>query len=117
MSDFQIKFHQDLTLEAWSRQNIFEIMGNIGSETSRAIKWKEKGREKMWQAAFDRSLELFDLSKEIKTLPSSQKAELNRAREVWCDFIFGDNQYNSTAESLQKYFDDFAVAARNIASI
>jgi hypothetical protein len=89
-------------------------MGNIGSEVSRTIKWKVKGKQKMWEAAFDRSLELFDLSKEITTLPSSQKKELHRSREVWCDFIVGDNVYNSTAENIQKYFDQFALAANNI---
>jgi len=29
------------------------------------------------------------------------------------DFIAGDNEYRSTAESLDRYFLPFAVAARN----
>lgn len=113
MSNFPIKFHKDLTFESWAAQNIFQMMGNIGSEISRAIKWKQKGRQEIWQAAFDRSLELFDLTKEVNTIPSSQKSEIHRSREVWCDFMVGDNEYKSTAESIQKYFDEFAIAARN----
>ena len=38
--------------------------------------------------------------------------EIARAREVVADFFAGSNEYRSTAESLQKYFDAFAIAAR-----
>jgi len=37
--------------------------------------------------------------------------ELARAREVLADFLAGSNEYRSTAESLQRYFDAFASAA------
>jgi len=29
-----------------------------------------------------------------------------------CDFLVGDNEYGSTAESLDRYFLPFAIAAR-----
>jgi hypothetical protein len=32
-------------------------------------------------------------------------------REVLLDFLIGPNQYRSTAASLQRYFDAFAMAA------
>jgi hypothetical protein len=35
-----------------------------------------------------------------------------RAREVVCDFLVGDNDYESTGESLNAYFFAFAMAAR-----
>ncbi len=38
--------------------------------------------------------------------------EISRAREVVADFFAGPYQYGSTAASLQKYFDAYAVAAR-----
>lgn len=38
--------------------------------------------------------------------------EIARAREVVCDFLVGDNEYGSTAESLDAYFLPFAMAAR-----
>ena len=53
--------------------------------------------------AFIRSLELFDLSKKSKfTYP--QYKELLRMREIWVDFFKYDNRYNSTEESINKYF-------------
>lgn len=39
--------------------------------------------------------------------------EIVRAREVTCDFLVGNNEYQSTGESLEKYFMTFALAARN----
>jgi hypothetical protein len=38
--------------------------------------------------------------------------EIARAREVVVDWFVGSNQYGSTAESLQKSFDAYAVMAR-----
>jgi hypothetical protein len=38
--------------------------------------------------------------------------EIARAREVVVDFFAGSNEYGSTAASLQRYFDQFALAAR-----
>jgi hypothetical protein len=42
--------------------------------------------------------------------------EIARAREVVVDYLAGSNQYGSTAPSLLKYFDAFALAARREAS-
>src|SRR5450759_1328306 len=38
--------------------------------------------------------------------------EIARAREIVCDFLVGDNEYGSTAESFDRYFLHFAMAAR-----
>jgi len=38
--------------------------------------------------------------------------EITRAREVLLDFVFGENQYMSTDESLKQYYIPFAIAAR-----
>lgn len=105
-----IVYHQALTYKDWDSQSIFAMLGNIGSEVSRTIKWQQKGKPEVWEAAFARSLELFDLARTSSSLTSTQRGELARAREVWCDFAWGDNNYNSTAESLLKYFDQFASA-------
>jgi hypothetical protein len=62
-----------------------------------------------------RCLELFDL-----TLADDRwrhrRREIARAREIVCDFLVGDNDARSTAESLDAYFLPFAVAARHQAS-
>ena len=55
-------------------------------------------------------------------LQADQEAELlaegssQRDREVVVDFFAGPNEYGSTAESLMKYFDAYALAARRASS-
>ncbi len=41
-----------------------------------------------------------------------RRKEIARAGEVVCDFLVGDNEYRSTAASLDAYFLPYAVAAR-----
>jgi hypothetical protein len=109
-----ITLHKNLTYEDWDRQDIFAMMGNIGSEVNRTVKWKSKNKEKMWRAAFERSLELFDISKTSPALTESQRHEIGRAREAWCDYVVGDNIYSSNSIELQKYFDQFAIARSRV---
>jgi hypothetical protein len=62
-----------------------------------------------------RALELLDLTLADPRLRQSRPRlrEIARTREVVADFFAGPNQYGSTASSLQKYFDAYAIAARN----
>lgn len=91
----------------WSKKSFLEQMANIGSEVYRAISWKEKNREYS-EMAFIRSLELFDLTKESR-LTYPQYKELLRMREIWVDFFKYDNEYNSTQDSINKYFMYIAI--------
>lgn len=96
----------------WNKKSFLEQMSNIGSEVYRAISWKEKN-SKYSEMAFIRSLELFDLTKDSKlTLP--QYKELLRMREIWVDYFKYDNQYNSTEESINKYFMYLTIAFKNL---
>ena len=103
-------FHIDLE-ERWQEMTIFEQMANIGAEVGRSINWKKKGVEKMWKNAFYRSLELMDFTIADKKHFNSLK-ELCRMREVWADYIVGDNVYHSTDTQWEKYFYYFNLAAR-----
>jgi hypothetical protein len=110
MSDVQ---HRDLAAGRWHALSLGEQLGNIGSEISRAIRWSGRN-EALARGAFERALELFDLTLDD---PRHRRAparlrELARAREVVVDFFDGSNQYGSTPASLQKYFDAYALAAR-----
>jgi hypothetical protein len=100
--------HSSLASGRWFELSLFEQLGNIGSEVGRTFKTTDPEHR---QAAAYRALELFDL-----TLADSRwrgrGSELARSREVFCDFVFGDNQYNSDAVSLEKYFMQFAIVAR-----
>ncbi|HWB15303.1 MAG TPA: hypothetical protein VG538_02765 [Vicinamibacterales bacterium] len=105
--------HRDLADGRWTTLSLAEQLGNIGSEVSRAIAWKPKNAGMSERAAY-RALELFDLTLTDPRLLASpaRLREIARAREVTADFLVGPNQYRSTAVSLQKYFDAYALAAR-----
>jgi len=100
--------------ERWYKFNASEQMANIGSELYRAFSWQKKGDAEAQNLALDRTLELLDLTltdpKWSKT--KGRLKEIGRARELISDLFFGQNKYNETAESLMKYFDEFALAAR-----
>lgn len=102
--------HSTLADGRWQQLSLPEQLGNIGSEFCRTVRWQGKSVESFRQA-FDRMLELLDLTIAGLRRVSSRR-ELTRVREVLCDFFVGDNVYQSDAPSLQKYFDQFAMAAR-----
>ena len=106
-----VKYHKELAVSRWFQLSLAEQLGNIGSEVSRAGRWQNKD-EKLFWGAVERALELFDL-----TLGDSRwrgrLREIARAREVFCDAVYGGKLYKSSFENLQKYFDHFAIASRN----
>jgi hypothetical protein len=89
-----------------------EQLGNIGTEVARAARAKEAGNEARAWKAFERALELFDLTIADERWRGPKRLEICRAREVVCDFIAGDNEHRFSAESLDRYFLPFAYAAR-----
>ena len=97
----------------WWNLSVAEQFGNVGSEISRAIRWSTKNPE-LGRAALYRGLELFDLMLDDPRhrLVPARLREIARAREVVVDYLAGENVYGSTGPSLQKYFDQFAFAAR-----
>lgn len=108
-----IKFiHSELAAGGWSKYSLEEQLGNVGSDVDRAIRWKEKGNQEYFQKAFDRAIELMDLTIMDKRWKKRLR-ELCRARDVVCDYLVGNNEYGSTAASLSKYFYHYALAARH----
>lgn len=105
------ELHAGLAAGRWRELTLLEQLGNVGSEVGRASRAKALGNEGRFAAALDRALELFDLTLADERWAFRRK-EIARAREIVCDFLVGDNQYKSTAESLDTYFMEFAVAAR-----
>jgi hypothetical protein len=61
--------------------------------------------------AFERALELLDLTS-TAALSRAALREVRRVREALVDWYSGENVYGSTDEAWQKYFFEFAVAAR-----
>jgi hypothetical protein len=105
-------FHREAAAGAWYELSLMEQMGNIGTEVGRAASAKEGGNDERAWNALVRALELFDLTIADERWRGPKVREICRAREVFCDFVAGGNQYKSTAESLDRYFLPFAVAAR-----
>jgi len=102
--------HENLAAGGWEKLSLFEQMGNIGGEVSRAKNWQGRD-EKLFNGAVERALELFDLSLADLRWRGRLK-ELARAREVFCDAVAGGGEYGSSLVDLDRYFLHFAVAAR-----
>jgi hypothetical protein len=96
--------HQGLAAGRWQTLTLAEQLGNVGSEVGRAISARERNDTLRFEGAFDRALELFDLTLADQRWNGDRLWEFARAREVACDFLVGDNDYGSTAESLDGYF-------------
>ena len=105
--------HRDLAAGRWWELTLAEQLGHVGSEVSRAVRWTARNPE-VSRGAFYRALELLDLTlaDPRHRRSSARLREIARAREVVADFFAGSNQYASTAASLQRYFDAYAMAAR-----
>ena len=109
MTDIQ---HRDLAAGRWFQLSLAEQLGNVGSEVSRALKWRERDPG-IARRAFERALELMDLTltdpRHLRSV--ARLREIARTREVLADFFAGSNEYRSDGPSLQRYFDAYAVAA------
>ena len=108
--------HREVAAGRWWSLTLAEQLGHVGSEVSRALKWRSRNPQ-IADGAVARALELIDLTLDDPRHRSSlaRLRELCRAREVLVDFLAGSNQYGSTEVTLQKYFDAFAVAASRTA--
>jgi hypothetical protein len=103
--------HKNLAGGRWQTLTFFEQMANVGSEVERTIKWKNKGNVEYSRMAFERALELLDLTIDGEKRQSRLK-ELARVRETLADYFAFENSYNSTDKSWQNYFYSFNFAAR-----
>ncbi|HSV30988.1 MAG TPA: hypothetical protein VLH40_03065 [Atribacteraceae bacterium] len=104
-------FHKELAGGRWRTFPFIEQMANVGSEIERAMAWRKRGSVADSAAAFERGLELLDLTIQD---PGNRKRlrELCRLREALADYFVGENTYRSTDELWRNYFYSFAYAAR-----
>ncbi len=103
--------HKSLAAGRWNELPFLDQIANIGSEVERALNWKAKYNEDYSQKAFERALELVDLTLGSITGRARLK-ELSRLREALVDFFAGQNEFLSTELSWRKYFLFFAYATR-----
>ncbi|MBD3370385.1 hypothetical protein GF402_08510 [Candidatus Fermentibacteria bacterium] len=104
--------HSEAAAGRWWHLSLCEQLGNVGSEVSRALRWKSRNR-RIAKGAIERALELLDLTLADPRYRNSvaRLREIARTREVVVDFLLGSNEYGSTADSLRRYFDAYALAA------
>ncbi len=102
--------HDQLASGRWYSLSLVEQLANVGSDVARAARWYGKDQQRCEQA-FDRSIELLDLTIADKRWKGRLK-ELTRARKLLCDAMSGGNTYGSDLASLDRYFFHFAMAAR-----
>ncbi len=103
--------HKELASGRWRKMTFCEQMANIGSEVSRAFKWRQKGNDDFSKKAINRAFELLELTIEPIRKYSRLK-ELLRVKEGLVDFFYCSNEYLSSEDQWRKYFDQFNYAAR-----
>lgn len=113
MSSKSNYIHQGLADGKWFTFSLADQMGNIGSEVDRYVKWSKVNDEEQSSKAFDRALELMDLTmQDPKHRMNRRSKEIGRLREVFCDSVYGGSEYNTPLKYFQDYFLDFAIVAR-----
>jgi hypothetical protein len=103
--------HKDLAAGRWSQLSLIEQMANIGSEVERALNWQIRKNADYAQKAFERALELIDLTLDSDRNYAHLK-EIARMREAIVDYFSGVNQFKSSEGSWRNYFSPFTYASR-----
>lgn len=104
--------HKDLAKGRWYKLSLAQQLANIGSEVSRAMRWKEKDDNLFW-GAVERTLELFYLTIADPRWRNRLK-EFTRLREIFCDAVLDGKEYGSTLQALEQYFFHFAIYSQKI---
>jgi len=114
MDSITATIHQGLTLEKWASYELDGMLGNIGSETYRAIQAQKNGYHDKFLAALSRALELVDLTS-LAVLASNRPyraREIGVLREIIADAYVGGGEYPGGLEYADKYCMDFANRAQ-----
>jgi predicted secreted Zn-dependent protease len=91
----------------WASLTLFEQLGNIGSEVGRTFRAKKLGKD--FVPAMTRALDLFDATiSHWQAVNPNRLREIVRAREQFLAAL-----YVKDDETLEKWFMQFALAARN----
>jgi hypothetical protein len=104
--------HGNDIIETWQKMPIEAQLGNIGSEFERALRWKEKRQQPMFEKAAARMFELFDLTLADKRWQNHRLHELTKARDVAYAELYDQKELSGNPEGLKKYFLQFATFAR-----
>lgn len=98
--------HKQLAAGRWFQLTLIEQMANAGCDVARTIEWKKRGDLESSGQAFERALELIDLTI-ADPKNKGRLREVVRVREALVDHFVYNNEYATTEESWQNYFYDF----------
>jgi len=101
--------HRELGQGRWEKLSLVEQMANIGSEVERAINWKNKNDKEYSRMAFERALELIDLTMADEK-NRHRLIEISRVRESLADYFIGGNIYSFSDQFWKDYFFNFGFA-------
>ena len=79
---------------------------NIGSEVNRAIKWKNTANYQRQLNFAIKAIELIGLTK-LDPKNVHRFDELNFYQKELLDYLFGENMYGNTDESIMKIYDQW----------
>lgn len=101
--------------EAWAKFTLMEQLGNIASEVGRAANWHGRDARRA-EHAVEQALALIDLTQRDPRW-RGKLHELAIAKEVFADAALGGREYGSTLRDMERYFMQFALAARRQMSV
>jgi hypothetical protein len=108
MSSLQDRQHRDLAAGRWCSLSLLEQLANTGSEVERALSWAAKGNADYSSSAFDRALELLELT--IADPKNRHRLkEVTRLREALLDYFMGSNEYGSSPAAWHSYFHAYGM--------
>jgi broad specificity phosphatase PhoE len=98
--------------QRWAKMDILNQMGNIYSEVGRTVNAKKSGDEARFQSALSRALDLFDATVDVLNEQKSPRMrEVLLAKYQFLSLFFAKTRAENP-EMLDKYFLQFALAAR-----
>jgi hypothetical protein len=106
-------YHPELAAGRWFTFSLATQLGNVGSEYERALQWKERRDEVRFKHAFDRLLELIDLTIADPRWRNHRLKELTRLRSVICDELYSESREFIHTSDLREYFLYFGILARS----
>ncbi|MBI2448512.1 hypothetical protein HYV44_03095 [Candidatus Microgenomates bacterium] len=101
------KYHQGLTLEKWASYGTDGMIGNIGSDISRAISARAKNDELHYRASVNRAIELIEMTAEVLR----KSATPWRAKEMEClrELVLGVEDSSMIDPDGLEYADNYCM--------
>lgn len=95
----------------WRQFDLIDQLANIGSELNRVIIWQGRDEKKAQEFAYA-TLDLFDLTIADPRWRYRLK-EILRSRYLFCDLLWGKNEFKTSLADLEKDFFRYAYYSRN----